>query len=42
MDSKLLGSNTAWLSRYELIHETLHLFYKQIKKSEKLEIQRID
>ncbi|MDA3854104.1 MAG: transposase, partial [Bacteroidales bacterium] len=22
MDSKLLGSNVAWLSRYELIHET--------------------
>ena len=26
MDSKLLGSNIAWLSRYELIHETLRLF----------------
>lgn len=33
MDSKLLGSNIAWLSRYELIHETLRLFYKSIKKS---------
>jgi len=31
MDSKLLGSNIAWLSRYELIHETLRLFYKQEK-----------
>lgn len=26
MDSKLLGSNIAWLTRYELIHETLRLF----------------
>ena len=32
MDSKLLGSNIAWLSRYELIHETLRLFYKEVKK----------
>jgi hypothetical protein len=31
MDSKLLGSNIAWLSRYELIHETLRLFYKDAK-----------
>lgn len=36
MDSKLLGSNIAWLSRYELIHETLRLFYKQVKQSGKL------
>jgi hypothetical protein len=26
MDSKLLGSNIAWLSRYELIHESLRMF----------------
>ena len=26
MDSKLLESNIAWLSRYELVHETLRLF----------------
>jgi hypothetical protein len=26
MDSKLIGSNIAWLSRYELIHETLRIF----------------
>jgi len=31
MDSKLLGSNIKWLSRYELVHETFRLFYKQIK-----------
>jgi len=33
MDSKLLGSNIAWLSRYELVHETLGLFYKQVKEN---------
>lgn len=32
MDSKLLGSNIAWLSRYELIHETFRLFYGQVKQ----------
>lgn len=37
MDSKLLSSNIAWLSRYELIHETLRLFYKQIKQSDKID-----
>jgi hypothetical protein len=37
MDSKLLGSNIAWLSRYELIHETLRLFYNQVKQSRRLE-----
>ena len=33
MDSKLLGSNIAWYSRYELVHETLRLFYKKLKPS---------
>ncbi len=33
MDSKLLGSNIAWLSRYELIHETLRIFYKSVKQT---------
>lgn len=37
MDSKLLGSNIAWLSRYELIHETLRLFYNQVKHSKQLD-----
>jgi hypothetical protein len=36
MDSKLLGSNIALLSRYELVHETLRLFYKEVKSSENL------
>ena len=33
MDSKLLGSNIAWLSRYELIHETLRLFCGDIRET---------
>ena len=28
MDSKLMGSNIAWYTRYELVHETLHVFIK--------------
>jgi hypothetical protein len=31
MDSKLLGSNIAWYSRYELLHETLRKAYKDIE-----------
>ena len=42
MDSKLLGSNIAWLSRYELVHETLRLFYKEIKELNKLDIATIE
>src|SRR5690606_27920469 len=37
MDSKLLGSNIAWLSRYELIHETFRLFYGEVKQTAKLD-----
>jgi hypothetical protein len=33
MDSKLIGSNIAWCSRYELVHNTLGLFYKGINPS---------
>ena len=29
MDSKLMGSNIAWYTRYELVHETLRLFIKE-------------
>lgn len=36
MDSKLLGSNIAWYSRYELVHETLRLFYKSIQSPKDL------
>ncbi len=38
MDSKLLGSNIAWLSRYELIHKTLELYYKEIKDNTDLDV----
>jgi len=34
MDSKLLGSNIAWYSRYEIIHQTLVLFYKKMSKTQ--------
>ena len=37
MDSKLLGSNIAWLSRYELIHETFRLFYNEVKQFDKID-----
>lgn len=30
MDSKLLGSNIAWMSRYELVHKTLEIHYKKL------------
>jgi len=33
MDSKLIGSNIAWCTRYELIHDTLGLFYKALDKT---------
>jgi hypothetical protein len=36
MDSKLMSSNIAWLNRYELIHETFRLFYKEIKKYDRI------
>lgn len=38
MDSKLLGSNIAWMSRYELIHKTLELYYKEIKDNADLDV----
>jgi hypothetical protein len=33
MDSKLMGSNLAWYSRYELIHETVRKAYGSLKAS---------
>ena len=33
MDSKLFGSNIAWFSRYEIIHQTLVLFCKAQEES---------
>lgn len=36
MDSKLIGSNIALFSRYEIIHHTLTLFYKSLNNKELL------
>jgi hypothetical protein len=33
MDSKLIGSNIAWCTRYEIVHDTIALFCKAIKES---------
>ena len=38
MDSKLLGSNIAWMSRYELILKTLQLYYKDIAEVSGLDL----
>jgi hypothetical protein len=35
MDSKLIGSNIALFSRYEIIHQTLCMFYKSLDKAAK-------
>jgi len=32
MDSKLIGGNIAYFSRYEIIHQTLVMFYKSLSK----------
>jgi hypothetical protein len=42
MDSKLIGSNIAFSSRYENIHKTLNIFYKSLDKSSKLKITLTD
>ena len=34
MDSKLFGSNIAWYTRYEIIHQTFVLFCKTLKESD--------
>jgi len=34
IDSKLIGSNIAWYSRYEIIHKTVALFFKTLDSSE--------
>jgi hypothetical protein len=33
MDSKLIGSNIAWCTRYEIVHDTVALFCKALKDS---------
>lgn len=38
MDSKLIGSNIAYYSRYEIIHQTLYGFYKTLDKKSKYKL----
>jgi hypothetical protein len=42
MDSKLIGSNIAYFSRYEIIHGVLAGFYKAIKKQAKFRLSASD
>jgi len=42
MDSKLIGSNIAIFTRYEIIHEALSLFYKSLDKSAKSKLFVVD
>jgi hypothetical protein len=42
MDSKLIGSNIAWCTRYEIIHETIVVFYKSLSKRAKALINKED
>ena len=38
MDSKLMGSNIGYYSRYEIIHETLRVFFKSLSEEQKQRI----
>jgi hypothetical protein len=42
MDSKLIGSNIALFSRYEIIHHTLCMFFKSLDKSARSRILTAD
>jgi hypothetical protein len=42
MDSKLIGSNIALFSRYEIVHQTLCMFYKSLDKTSKLRLPLAD
>jgi hypothetical protein len=42
MDSKLIGSNIALITRYEIIHQTLSMFYKSIDKAAKSKLFVVD
>jgi len=42
MDSKLIGSNIAIFTRYEIIHQTLCMFYKSIDKAAKSKLFVVD
>jgi hypothetical protein len=38
MDSKLIGSNIAYFSRYEIIHQTITIFYKSLSKGQRAKL----
>lgn len=40
MDSKLIGSNIAFSTRYEIVHDILVLFYKEMLKSKPLKVSK--
>lgn len=42
MDSKLIGSNIAIFTRYEIIHQTLCMFYKSLDKAAKSKLFGLD
>jgi hypothetical protein len=42
MDSKLIGSNIALFTRYEIIHQTLFMFFKSLDKDEKARLLKTD
>lgn len=42
MDSKLIGSNIAYFSRYEIIHQTITIFYKSLSKSQRAKLATED
>jgi hypothetical protein len=42
MDSKLIGSNIAYFSRYEIIHQTLCMFYKMLDDLAKFKLSASD
>lgn len=42
MDSKLIGSNIAIFTRYEIIHQTLCMFYKSLDKPAKSKLFVVD
>lgn len=42
MDSKLIGSNIAYFTRYEIIHYSLCRFYKEVPKKSKSKLESSD
>ena len=42
MDSKLIGSNIAYFSRYEIIHQSFCRYYKELSNSGKMTLTDTD